>query len=81
MVELIAKAAVRILGIFMLLFLAVLIFGLTGMQMFGGVMRQRCYSIEGGAILDDALVCSVGEPRPGRSRDLPLPALQERDRG
>lgn len=56
MVELIAKAAVRIVGLFALLGMAVLVLGVVGMQMFGGIMRQRCYGIDNGRIIDDSQV-------------------------
>ena len=60
MVELIAKSGMRICGLFLVLGLFVLVFAIVGAQMWGGQMRQRCYNIDAGFILDDSRVCSHG---------------------
>ena len=57
----------------MLLGMAVLLFGVVGMQMFGGVMRQRCYNLDDGLLLDDT---QVTRPR----LDVGLARERERER-
>ena len=62
MVELIAKSGLRIVGLFLLIGLFVLVFGLVAQQMWGGQMRQRCYDIHQGLLLDSNRACSPGLP-------------------